>query len=204
MLFLNPLDTVLGQNSKVKILRFLIRTEAELNGREIAKAVGLSHVKCHSALQELVPHGFVSMRRIGKSTVYHVEMENFLVKELLKPLFDKEQQLLNGLVKLLLSGLSFQPRTIVLFGSLAKGQARPDSDIDLLVVIPNGESLRKAKGDFGEIEEKVIKSYGNRLAPVIIKEKELFRKYRQPNPFYKEIVKTGRVIWGKPLLEILR
>ena len=144
------------------------------------------------------------MKRIGKSTIYHVEMENFLVKELLKPLFDKERQLLNRLVKLLLSGLSFHPLTIVLFGSLCKGEARPDSDIDILMVIPDGENLRKAKDDFDKIEEKVIKSYGNRLAPVIIKEKELFRKYRQSNPFYKEIIETGRVIWGKALSEILR
>lgn len=31
----------------------------------------------------------------------------------------------------------FQPLRIVLFGSQARGQARPDSDVDLLVVLPH-------------------------------------------------------------------
>lgn len=30
----------------------------------------------------------------------------------------------------------FKPERIVLFGSLARGEARPDSDLDLLVVLP--------------------------------------------------------------------
>lgn len=53
MLFSNPLDKILGQVSKIKILRFLINSQAQLNGREIAKNVGLSHVKVHTALKDL-------------------------------------------------------------------------------------------------------------------------------------------------------
>ena len=33
---------------------------------------------------------------------------------------------------------SFDPIKIILFGSRARGDARPDSDIDLLVVMPDG------------------------------------------------------------------
>lgn len=31
------------------------------------------------------------------------------------------------------------PEQVILFGSHARGDARPDSDVDLLVVMPNGE-----------------------------------------------------------------
>lgn len=34
----------------------------------------------------------------------------------------------------------FQPERIVLFGSRARGDARPDSDVDLLVVLPRVEN----------------------------------------------------------------
>jgi uncharacterized protein len=33
---------------------------------------------------------------------------------------------------------SFNPLKIILFGSRARGDARPDSDVDLLVVMPEG------------------------------------------------------------------
>lgn len=38
----------------------------------------------------------------------------------------------------------FDPERIILFGSQARGDARPDSDIDLLVVMPDGTDRREA------------------------------------------------------------
>lgn len=38
----------------------------------------------------------------------------------------------------------FAPLQIILFGSQARGDARPDSDIDLLVVLPQVENKRMA------------------------------------------------------------
>jgi predicted nucleotidyltransferase len=38
----------------------------------------------------------------------------------------------------------FDPLRIILFGSWARGQARPDSDLDLLVVLPHVENKRLA------------------------------------------------------------
>jgi predicted nucleotidyltransferase len=37
----------------------------------------------------------------------------------------------------------FDPLRIILFGSWARGEARPDSDIDLLVVLPHVENKRQ-------------------------------------------------------------
>lgn len=39
----------------------------------------------------------------------------------------------------------FQPEKIILFGSYARGTAGPDSDVDLLVVMPVEGSKRKAQ-----------------------------------------------------------
>lgn len=37
----------------------------------------------------------------------------------------------------------FDPLQIILFGSWARGDARPDSDLDLLVVVPSVEDKRR-------------------------------------------------------------
>lgn len=39
----------------------------------------------------------------------------------------------------------FDPDQVILFGSHARGEAGPDSDIDLLVVLPHTESRRNAE-----------------------------------------------------------
>ncbi len=38
---------------------------------------------------------------------------------------------------------TFHPLRIILFGSLARGEARPDSDVDLLVVLPHIDDKRQ-------------------------------------------------------------
>lgn len=41
----------------------------------------------------------------------------------------------------------FNPVQIILFGSWARGEARPDSDLDLLVVLAQIENKRRATGE---------------------------------------------------------
>jgi predicted nucleotidyltransferase len=43
----------------------------------------------------------------------------------------------------------FHPEKIVLFGSHAKGTARPDSDVDLLVIMPVSGSKREKQIEIG-------------------------------------------------------
>ncbi len=39
----------------------------------------------------------------------------------------------------------FAPLQVIVFGSQARGDAKPDSDIDLLVVMPDGTGKREAR-----------------------------------------------------------
>jgi uncharacterized protein len=52
-----------------------------------------------------------------------------------------DQRLLDELVRRIVR--TVQPRRIVLFGSAARGQMGPHSDIDLLVVMPDGAHRRQ-------------------------------------------------------------
>ncbi len=53
----------------------------------------------------------------------------------------KNIDLIDEMVKIIVE--RFQPEKIILFGSHAKGGAGPDSDVDLLVVMPAQNSKRK-------------------------------------------------------------
>ena len=45
----------------------------------------------------------------------------------------------------------FRPERIIVFGSQARGDATPQSDLDLLVVVPEGTDIKSATRDMYEV-----------------------------------------------------
>lgn len=198
MLLDRPLDNVLGQYSKVRILRFLVKSQAQLNGREIAKSVGLSHVKAHTALKELAEQGTVNMRSVGSSLVYWLNEEHFLIKEIIRPAFEKEEGIFGHIVQVILKeSKPPRPLSIILFGSFAKGGASADSDIDIVIVYPQAKNRSLIIRELSEAEKKTTSLFGNRLscAPLLINEFQ--NKLKKKDAFISEIIRTGRVVYGR-------
>ncbi len=204
MLLNNPLDGILSQLSKVKILRFLMNTQAEFNGREIASAVGLSHVACHNALKDLVRHGIMSMRRVGRSHLYALDFDNILVTDLLKPLFNGERNVTGAMTSFIIESIGQNNiLAVILFGSNAKGTARPDSDYDVLIIVSDAQALRKSKACMDELEDTISMRYGNRLSPVVMTGNTFLTRYKKQDTLIKEVVETGKVLYGMSIGEVL-
>lgn len=203
MLLDRPLDDILGQYSKISILRFLVKSQAQLNGREIAKNVGLSHVQAHTALKDLTKQGVVNMRSVGNSLVYWLNEDHFLVKEIIRPVFEREQGVFKHVVRIILKEVKPpRPLSIILFGSFAKGSASADSDIDIVIVYPSPKKKSLMAKELSEAEKKVTSLFGNRLASVPLRIDEFQKKLKAKDKFINEIMRTGRVIYGKNISEL--
>ena len=78
---------------------------------------------------------------------------------------------------------------VVVFGSVARGQATIHSDIDLLVVAPSGESpywrMARARAAVRGL------SHGLPLAPLVITPSEVERRLRRGDHFLKEAFDEG-------------
>lgn len=86
----------------------------------------------------------------------------------------------------------YQPRRIVLFGSYARGKPRPDSDVDLLVVMPfKGNGVSKA----AEMIRKLTPSFAVDL--VIRTPAEVERRLALNDFFLKEAT-HGRLVYEAP------
>lgn len=204
MLLTNQLDSILGQTSKVRILRFLVMTYSELNGREIATAVGLSHVKCHTALKELHQHGVVEMRRSGKSILYRLNPKSVLVKKILGPLFEKEARLHKILGEIISEYLKRPaPKCVILFGSFASGLAKPDSDIDILIVASQKKDIPLFKEGLEKAETEVTTGFGNHLAPIVMDATEFRKKFKNRDKLIRNIAKEGKVLFGDAINDLI-
>ena len=84
----------------------------------------------------------------------------------------------------------FKPQRIILFGSYATGTATPDSDVDLLVILPfKGKGLHKSL----KILDKVSPRFP---VDLIARTPEEVRKRLEWNDFFlREIVERGKVLY---------
>lgn len=198
-----PLDHVLGSRSKVALLRCLLRTRGEHSGRELARVTGLDPKTCHAALQDLARQGIVQYRRMGTALSYTLNDRHVWVRDGLAPLFQMEDRLPADYARDLRRRLGPRVLSIILFGSVARGDERPGSDLDLLVVAPNSTAPEVYERALDAAAVKLSRSYGTSPHVVWCTREAFQRKARSGNGLMTDVLRTGRVVWGRPLAELL-
>lgn len=203
-----PLDSILNTEVKTKILRFLCRTGAEWNGSQIAKEIGITPAASHNALNELTRQGVISMHNMGNTHVYTLNTENYIVTDLLKPLFIKEDEALDKIISIIRRNLSSSKikskiLSVSLFGSVNKGEDHPTSDIDLAVIVSDGKAKSKVGNLFGKIDKNISRKFGNTISPYISTIAEFKTKHKKKLQVVKNILNSNTLIYGERLGKIL-
>lgn len=203
-----PLDSILNTEAKTKILRFLCRTGAEWNGSQIAREIGVTPAASHSALNELSIQGIVQMQNMGNTRVYTLNENNYIISDLLKPLFLKEDKALNkimGIIKRNLSSSKVRGNilSVSLFGSVNVKRDHPASDIDLAVIVSDAGSKSKVRELFEEIDKKISGKFGNTISPYINTKAEFKLKMKKNLEVVKNILKSNTLIYGERIGKIL-
>jgi predicted nucleotidyltransferase len=112
----------------------------------------------------------------------------------LSPVFGtKRKDFLQRAVDVLVKQLPVEE--IWLFGSCARGEARPDSDIDLLVVLSENHGIRKPTAECF----RILFGLKNVIAPDVMAISRSQWDYERAHPFgaYGEAAKEGLLIYAK-------
>lgn len=86
----------------------------------------------------------------------------------------------------------YGPEKIILFGSAARGEFRPDSDIDLLII-------KKDTPYYGEDRIRELSRLIDRDVPLdllVYRPEEFEKRLNMGDPFLKAILKEGKVLHG--------
>lgn len=195
MLYHNYLEMLLGSKVKVKVLRTLCRHMGkEFTIRELADFLGLSHMGVLKALDDLYKMNAIRIRVIGKSHVIGINAESYAAR-LVDKMFRTEEETLNELIKLLKKRLCDQTViSVLIFGSVARGEEGPLSDIDLFVLTKDKEEAEVA---VSKLQNEVSLRFGNAISPYIVSEEELAGKDKVQ--ILEEMRKNNIVVCGKPL-----
>ncbi len=202
----NKLDEILNQSAKVKILRFLFNEKDEHTGRAIARAINMSPSYTHMSLQELKRTGIVAIRRKGNSVLYKLKGDNYFVKNLVLPLFEKEKSVYFDMITIVKKYLLVDKKSIIsiaIFGSVAKAQESERSDIDVLIITANADSKKKVTKLTEELDLKLAKNFNVAFSPYILTKNEIIQKYMKNKQIIKSILNNNTLIYGEALERIL-
>jgi len=88
----------------------------------------------------------------------------------------------------------YQPERIILFGSHASGDARPDSDVDLLIVKDTPQRWLERWIAVRRLLSDPERSVG--IDPLVFTPQEISRRLAGGDPFVTEIFETGKVLYA--------
>lgn len=198
------LDAVLGKGPHVVLLRHLCRAGGAHTGRALGRATALSHNAVHRTLKPLVALGVIEADPHGRSLVYRLNEDYWLVREGLRPLFAAEAKRHALLGEVVREAAGVPVRSVILFGSEVRGQAGPDSDIDLLCLTRAAKDQEAATANLASAAHTLRRQFGRRPSVLVWSASDFLRRYRARDRLAREIVDTGWVIAGSGFSEVLK
>jgi len=144
----------------------------------------------------------VARRIAGRAYLYRLVPGSYTA-QLVAPLFRDDDSPLEGLARLLRKKLAVSPvLSATLYGSVVRGDEKPDSDIDIYLVLRRESDRGKAEALVSELNRTVLALFGNRLSPMVKTLEEARRAYRGRRSLELAVESEGKLLTGLALREL--
>lgn len=165
-----PLDEILETQANVRVLRALVGLPRgfSASGRDLARRAGVAHTTAARVLRGLSDQRVARVQHVGRADIYELNDRHVFASQL-RALFQREADLREQLIEYLRAEI---PQRVgptegaFLFGSTARGDTRPGSDIDVAVVgaARSDDELEPA---LGELADRVRDRFGAELNVIV-------------------------------------
>ena len=172
----HALDSILGTTTKLELLRLMFTfPDRRWTGRELARSTGVSAAQAARDLTELAEESVVLRDVIGRSYSWRLNSSHALFA-ILNGLFAKETGLRSDLLHELSEELqSVRAEKVRLFGSISRGEERPDSDVDLFLQVRTPADRPAIEEAVQRIRFRVWNRFGNPVSALVYTRAEAAR-----------------------------
>ncbi len=138
------LEDMLGSKTRIATLRVLFHYPSKIfTGRELARlAKGASKSSVLRAIKDLESSGIVSTECHGRTLLIQLNCDHFIYENMSR-LFREERKSfgkVKGKLKAMIPATAY---CCLLFGSVARGEERSGSDVDLLLILRDARAKKK-------------------------------------------------------------
>lgn len=177
--------------------------------RELARMskVGLGTVS--SEFRKLAKSGLLKSKTEGQEKYYRLNLTNSKTRKICE-LFETEKResffkqnrrlawILEDFTK---KASDFVPeiQSVILFGSVARGQTTRRSDIDILILVPNyeGDKFKSLMDSIDQLASEVSGRHPAKLVPVVMTMKDFEQSLKDKKRFATDVLKDGILLFGE-------
>ena len=190
--------TLVAPTVDADVLAVLAGAEATFTGRQVHQIAGRhSERGVRNSLHRLAGQGIVTSQRVGGADLYGLNRQH-LAAPYIVALAGLRTELLAH-IRAKLADWTIQPVFVALFGSAARGDMQPDSDIDLLVVRQQNVDVEDShwRGQLDDLSVRVTAWTGNDTRVLELSENEARRGFKSGEAVLVDVQAEGVVLYER-------
>jgi hypothetical protein len=188
-----------------RALEVLSGTTRQMTGREIGRIIGEGSANgVWKALNRLEEQGLVVADHRSRAT-YYVANRDHLAWPAVERLARLRMELTERL-EYEIGGWSIEPVHASIFGSTARGEADHDSDVDILLILPDGLDAAEAEtwdAQITSLRGAVRRWTGNPCQTFVLDAVRLAEHVRVQDPLVRAWIDEGVLLFGAPISELV-
>jgi predicted nucleotidyltransferase len=163
----------------------LLHPEQTFHVREIARQTETNAGTLHKELARLAQAGLLTREQVGNQVRYGANRQCPVFEELASIL--RKTSGLADVIRDAIAGLAARIRVALIFGSVARGEARPGSNVDVLMVGDLG--FAEAVKAVHAAQERI----GREINPVVMSPEEFQRKLMGGDGFLRDVLAKDKL-----------
>jgi predicted nucleotidyltransferase len=188
----HPLTALLGSAGHVRVLRVLATDSAPQSAPQLAATAGLTPQGTRGVLEAMSRQRLVKVHGAGRTQLYELNTGHPLAPSL-AALFGAEQRRWDALMDSIreVLGRHTAVKAAWLYGSAARGEDAPDSDLDIALVVRSQAVADQVREAFVPLED----AQQIRISLAALTTQELLA-LPDDDPWWTHVVRDGRVLKG--------
>ena len=169
------------------VLSVLLKTGTPLTGRQVHRLVGVYSLwSVQEALKVLTHLGLVETTSVGRASLYTLNPDHYAIQSL-----SAVADPIAALRTVVSQTVDDHVTSVILFGSIARGESTESSDIDLAVMTVGDWSGRT------DLQKAVSNRLGTPCDVVVFTESEFTHLAEVGEPVVNDILRDGVVLYGR-------
>jgi predicted nucleotidyltransferase len=201
-----PLTQVLGTEANVRLLRELSLHGGQLSAPSLVSRTALAKGSVRTGLNALLEFGVVVVRGNRHAQLYSLRLDHPL-RAPIEALFEAEQARFDAIQQAIRQAATTcepSPIATYVYGSVARGQDRPDSDLDILIIAEREDDVSTVTGALREALEEPAERIGFLPSVIGLSLDDITRYMRDAQSSWRGSLQEVMVVTGKDPTSLAR